>query len=144
MIVSLILFENEFLHIVSISFTALILNELIMVALEITTWYTSSVHLLLQPLLTYKKASVYGHFRSHDPIFLCCQYGLPSSLFRWAILTNFDSGPSITDNWKDLSFVVTLPFAWKVAVIVAISALPLYIIRAIKRKVAPAASSKLL
>ena len=39
MIVSLVLFENEFLHIVSISFTALILNELFMVALEITTWY---------------------------------------------------------------------------------------------------------
>jgi phospholipid-translocating ATPase len=38
MIVSLVLFENEFLHIVSISFTALVLNELIMVALEITTW----------------------------------------------------------------------------------------------------------
>jgi len=48
MIMSLVLFENEFLHIVSISFTALILNELIMVALEITTWYvpcsTSSFH----------------------------------------------------------------------------------------------------
>lgn len=39
MIMSLVLFESEFLHIVSISFTALILNELIMVALEITTWY---------------------------------------------------------------------------------------------------------
>ena len=39
MIMSLVLFENEFLNIVSISFTALILNELIMVALEITTWY---------------------------------------------------------------------------------------------------------
>jgi len=39
MIVSLILFESEFLHIVSISFTSLILNELIMVALEITTWF---------------------------------------------------------------------------------------------------------
>lgn len=38
MIMSLVLFENEFLHIVSISFTALILNELFMVALEITTW----------------------------------------------------------------------------------------------------------
>ena len=38
MIMSLALFENEFLHIVSISFTALILNELFMVALEITTW----------------------------------------------------------------------------------------------------------
>jgi hypothetical protein len=41
MIMSLILFENEFLNIVSISFTALILNELIMVALEITIWYVS-------------------------------------------------------------------------------------------------------
>ncbi len=38
MIMCLVLFENEFLNIVSISFTALILNELIMVALEITTW----------------------------------------------------------------------------------------------------------
>lgn len=39
MIMSLLLFENEFLNIVAISFTALIFNELIMVALEITTWY---------------------------------------------------------------------------------------------------------
>jgi phospholipid-translocating ATPase len=38
MIMSLLLFETDFLNIVSISFTALILNELLMVALEITTW----------------------------------------------------------------------------------------------------------
>lgn len=38
MVMSLLLFENEFLNIVAISFTALILNELLMVALEITTW----------------------------------------------------------------------------------------------------------
>ncbi len=43
MIMSLVLFETEFLNIVSISFTALILNELIMVALEITTWSVPSV-----------------------------------------------------------------------------------------------------
>lgn len=43
----------------------------------------------------------------------------------------------------DLTFVVTLGFAWKVAVIVAISALPLYIIKLIRSRVAPAASSKL-
>ena len=43
MIMSLALFENEFLNIVSISFTALVLNELIMVALEITTWYVAQV-----------------------------------------------------------------------------------------------------
>lgn len=44
----------------------------------------------------------------------------------------------------DLSFVVSLGFAWKTAVIVAISTIPLYIIKLIRRKVAPAASSKLL
>lgn len=46
MIMSLVLFENEFLNIVSISFTALILNELIMVAVEITTWYVTPRHIL--------------------------------------------------------------------------------------------------
>jgi phospholipid-translocating ATPase len=44
----------------------------------------------------------------------------------------------------DLSFVVTVKFLWKLAVIVAVSALPLYIGKMIRRKVAPAASSKLL
>ena len=44
----------------------------------------------------------------------------------------------------DLSFVVSLAFAWKVAVIMAISAVPLYIIKLIHMKVSPAASSKLL
>ena len=43
MIMSLVLFENEFLNIVSISFTALVLNELFMVALEITTWCVSGI-----------------------------------------------------------------------------------------------------
>ena len=36
---ALLLFEDEFIHVVSISFTALILTELIMVALTIRTWH---------------------------------------------------------------------------------------------------------
>jgi phospholipid-translocating ATPase len=50
MIMSLVLFENEFLNIVSISFTALVLNELIMVAVEITTWCVSLQSLCLAHL----------------------------------------------------------------------------------------------
>lgn len=49
MIASLMLFENEFLNIVGISFTALVLNELIMVALEITTWH---VYMVLSEIVT--------------------------------------------------------------------------------------------
>lgn len=44
----------------------------------------------------------------------------------------------------DLSFVMSVRFAWKVAVIVAVSALPLYIIKLVRSRIAPAASSKLL
>ena len=36
---ALLLFEDKFVHVVSISFTALILTELIMVALTIRTWH---------------------------------------------------------------------------------------------------------
>lgn len=39
MVLSILLFEDEFIHIVAISFTALICNELLMVALEINTWH---------------------------------------------------------------------------------------------------------
>jgi phospholipid-translocating ATPase len=53
MIMSLVLFENEFLNIVSISFTALILNELIMVALEITTWHIYMIIAEVVTLLLY-------------------------------------------------------------------------------------------
>lgn len=36
---ALVFFEDEFIHIVAISFTALILTELLMVALTIRTWH---------------------------------------------------------------------------------------------------------
>lgn len=43
MLLSLVLFESEFLNIVSISFSALVVNELAMVAVEITTWHLAMV-----------------------------------------------------------------------------------------------------
>ncbi|OBZ74307.1 putative phospholipid-transporting ATPase IIB [Grifola frondosa] len=100
MIMSLVLFENEFLNIVSISFTALILN-----------------------------GAHYGGIGDHDVVV---------TLFFYAISIVF------LPEYFDLSFVLSTRFAWKVAVIVAISAFPLYIIKLIRSRVAPAASSKLL
>ncbi|KAI0651082.1 aminophospholipid-transporting P-type ATPase [Trametes meyenii] len=108
MIMSLVLFEAEFLNVVAISFTALILNELIMVALEITTWH---VYMVLSEIVT---------------------------LFIYAVSMAF------LPEYFDLSFVLSTRFVWKVAVIVAISAFPLYIIKLIRSRIAPAASSKLL
>jgi phospholipid-translocating ATPase len=53
MLLSLLLFESEFLHIVAISYTALVINELIMVSLEITTWHKAMVLSLLGTALVY-------------------------------------------------------------------------------------------
>ena len=44
----------------------------------------------------------------------------------------------------DLSFLIPVRFAWKVAVVAAVIDFPLYVIRFIKSKISPAASSKLL
>ena len=53
MLLSLLLFESEFLHIVAISYTALVINELIMVSLEITTWHKAMVFSLLGTTIVY-------------------------------------------------------------------------------------------
>lgn len=76
MIMSLILFENEFLNIVSISFTALILNELIMVALEITTWYEIFSLIQSGPLIDiyFPQARLYGHCRDRHTAAVRRQY----------------------------------------------------------------------
>ena len=50
---ALLLFEDEFIHVVAISFTALILTELIMVALTIRTWHWLMVIAEIFSLLIY-------------------------------------------------------------------------------------------
>ncbi|EJD04848.1 phospholipid-translocating P-type ATPase [Fomitiporia mediterranea MF3/22] len=108
MIMSLLLFETEFLNIVSISFTALVLNELIMVAVEITTWH---VYMVLSEIVTLL-------------IYAVSMFFLPE--------------------YFDLAFVTTVRFAWKVGLIVAVSAFPLYLYKLIRSRVRPSTSSKLL
>lgn len=53
MMLALWLFEAQFLRIVSISFTALIANELLMVALEINMWHSYMVYSQVGTVLLY-------------------------------------------------------------------------------------------
>ena len=50
---ALLLFEDEFIHVVAISFTALILTELVMVALTIRTWHPIMLLAELASILIY-------------------------------------------------------------------------------------------
>lgn len=53
MLLAIWLFEDEFLHIISISFTALIFNELLMVAFEIKNWHKYMIYSELATLSIY-------------------------------------------------------------------------------------------
>lgn len=73
MLASLILFESEFLNIVSISFSALVLNELVMVAVEITTWHTLMVVSEVVTLALYVVSILFlpEYFGERAALFLC-------------------------------------------------------------------------
>ena len=71
-------------------------------------------------------------------------YSSPNTLVCLLSLQQASPSPQFWFQFLDLSFVISPRFAWKVAVIVAISAFPLYIIKLIRSRIAPAASSKLL
>lgn len=107
MLVSLYVFERELINILSISFTALVVNELIMIALEVTTWHPYMVMAELASLLLY-----------------CISMAFLPEFF-------------------DLNFVFTNTFLWKTAIIVAVSSLPLYIIKFVRQRLNPPAYTKL-
>ncbi|KAI8888423.1 phospholipid-translocating P-type ATPase [Backusella circina FSU 941] len=107
MVLSIVLFEDEFIHIVAISFTALILNELLMVALEINSWHRIMVISEIVTVLIYIGS-------------------------MWLLPAYFD-----------MSFILTGRFVWKVVVITAVSSLPLYVVKFIKRIYAPPSYTKL-
>ncbi|ORY37212.1 phospholipid-translocating P-type ATPase [Rhizoclosmatium globosum] len=108
MLLSLMLFETEFVNIVSISFTSLIFNELLMVAFEINTWHPWMIYSEIVTVLVYIGS-------------------------MWILTTDFD-----------MAFILTWNFVWKVLVITAVSALPLYAMKLVNRKLNPPSYTKIM
>uniref|UniRef100_A0A8B9D0V2 Phospholipid-transporting ATPase n=1 Tax=Anser brachyrhynchus TaxID=132585 RepID=A0A8B9D0V2_9AVES len=67
---ALLLFESEFVHIVAISFTSLILTELLMVALTIQTWHWLMIVAELLSLSCYIASLVFLHEVFYDVYFI--------------------------------------------------------------------------
>ena len=137
----MLLFEDEFIHIVSISFTALILTELIMIAFTVRTWHCAMVvaevislgvyliSVMLFPGNFGKKCS--NHSILHlSPKFLVTLYILNKIKIYYHC-------------YLDTNFMTTWGFIWKVLAITAVSCVPLYIMKLIRKKVAPSSYQKL-
>ncbi|KZF21400.1 phospholipid-translocating P-type ATPase [Xylona heveae TC161] len=86
---------------VAVSFTVLVINELIMVAMEITTWHPVMIFSLLGTALIF-----------------------------------FGSIPFL-GGYFDLGYVVSLSFLWRVLAILAISLVPPYSAKLLRRKLKP-------
>ncbi|XP_065828760.1 probable phospholipid-transporting ATPase IIB isoform X2 [Oscarella lobularis] len=104
---ALLLFDSEFIHIVAITFTSLILTELLMVALTIRTWH---VLMILAELASF-------------------------GIYVISLV--------ILNEYFDSKFLKTWAFIWRVVVITAVSCLPLYILKCLRKKCAPPIYSKL-
>uniref|UniRef100_A0A8C6XBQ7 Phospholipid-transporting ATPase n=1 Tax=Naja naja TaxID=35670 RepID=A0A8C6XBQ7_NAJNA len=115
---ALLLFESEFVHVVAISFTALILTELLMVALTIRTWHWLMI-----------LAEIFS---------LCCYVASLAFLNEY-----FGIGRVSFGAFLDVAFITTVTFLWKVSAITIVSCLPLYILKYLKRKFSPPNYSKL-
>ena len=94
---SQILVQVEGRRMVSVSFTSLVVNELMMVAFEITTWHPVMIFSLIGTALFY-----------------------------------FGSMPFL-GRYYDLEYLLTLAFVWRVAAISAISLVPPYAAKIIRR-----------
>uniref|UniRef100_A0A8C9CHD0 Phospholipid-transporting ATPase n=1 Tax=Phocoena sinus TaxID=42100 RepID=A0A8C9CHD0_PHOSS len=115
---ALVLFESEFVHVVAISFTALVLTELLMVALTVRTWHWLMAVAELLSLGCYVASLAFLN-----------QY--------------FGTGRVSRGAFSDVPFIMTMTFVWKVSAITVVSCLPLYILKYLKRKLSPPSYSKL-
>ena len=93
--------DEKFQRMVAVSYIALVLNELIMVAAEITTWH---------------------------PVMI-------TSIIGTALLF-FGTVPLLGD-YFDLSFIITPGFAWRLCAILAISLVPPYAGKILRRTLKP-------
>ncbi|KAI5789083.1 phospholipid-translocating P-type ATPase [Geopyxis carbonaria] len=98
--------QDHFKTMVSVSFTVLVLNELIMVALEITTWHMWMIFAEIGTAIAF-----------------------------------MISIPFLGD-YFDLEYVISWAFLWRVLVISAISLIPPWTVKAVRRRLKPPSYAK--
>ncbi|KAH6642229.1 phospholipid-translocating P-type ATPase-like protein [Boeremia exigua] len=97
-----------FARMLSVSFSVLVLNELVMVAMEVTTWHWLMV------------ASIVG-----------------TGGIYVASVPFLGGGGVVADGYFDLDFVASVPFWWKAAVVAAVALVPPYAVKIVGRTLKP-------
>jgi len=113
MLGGVLLFEQRFVHVVGITFTSLILTENLMVAVEVKRWHPLMLLAQVLSLLVYIGAMI-------------------------AL-----SSPQMLEGYFDIHFIMSVGFAWRVAVLTAASTVPIWFMTVFQHICAPRAANKL-
>jgi len=114
MLGAIYLFDRRLVHVVGITFTALILTELIMVAVEVKRWHTIMIASEVVTLAVYA-----------------------GSIFAL-------SSPSLLGTSTfDLPFMLSGEFLWKVSAITAVSCVPVWVGKVFSQRLSPEKASKI-
>jgi phospholipid-translocating ATPase len=134
MLLAIFLFEDSFLNIVSITFTTLILTELLNVAFEVHKWHLVMIISEVATIIIYVVSMIV--LRSYFG-----KYWIERIRSKTKNLNLHIRQTNV--NFTDISFITSWGFVWRVFVITAISCLPVYLGKLIKRKLDPPAYAKL-
>lgn len=129
---ALIMFEDEFIHIVAISFSALVLTELIMVALTIRTWH----HIMML-------AEIFSLALYLLSLVILKDYFGKSFVHLSFKKLKLNTKTLFSYFYLDAEFIKTTDFLWKVLVITLVSCMPLYILKFLRKKFSPPSYTKL-
>lgn len=133
---ALILFRDEFIHIVSISFTALIFTELIMVGLTIRNMHKLMIVAEVISFLIYVASLIvfrnyFGRKSNTKDIYKICLSSVSKCLqYSFFLLADSD-------------FILSINFMWKVSVITLMSCAPIFLLKYIRQVCAPPNYAKL-
>lgn len=111
---------SDFIHVVSISFSALIITELIMVAMTVHTWLVDFNALFEDNCSHYKNTYSFRHWA------MLVAQGLSLGLYAVSLIA--------LDKFFDRQFVLSWVFLTKVVSITLLSCAPLYGLKMLRRK----------
>jgi len=114
MLGAIFLFDKRLVHVVGISFTSLILTELVMVAVEVKRWHTIMIACEVLTLLVYA-----------------------GSIFA------LSSPTLLGTSTFDLPFMLSVEFLWKVSAITAVSCVPVWVGKVFSQRLAPEKATKI-
>jgi phospholipid-translocating ATPase len=123
----LLLFDADFIHVVSITFTALIFTELITIGMTIHTWHWTMIVAEAFSVGVYI-ASLYLMYNWFGE---CPAAPHPLTCSSCPLLF-----------CADTAYVMTVSFLWRTLAITAVSCVPLYVVKCLRRRIAPPAYAK--